>query len=55
MSVAPVIEISSSSDKSFEDAVQQGVARPAKSVWQLRSALDQRVTSADPGRPDCRL
>jgi dodecin len=38
MSVARVIEISSTSDKSFEDAIQQGVARAAKTLRQLRSA-----------------
>ena len=38
MSVARVIEISSSSEKSFEDAIQQGVARAAKTLRQVRSA-----------------
>ena len=38
MSVARVIEISSTSEKSFEDAIQPGVARAAKTRRQLRSA-----------------
>ncbi len=38
MSVARVVEISSTSDKSFEDAVQQGVARASKTLRQIRSA-----------------
>jgi flavin-binding protein dodecin len=38
MSVARVIEISSTSDKSFEDAIQQGVARASQTLRQLRSA-----------------
>jgi dodecin len=38
MSVARVIEISSSSDKSFEDAIQQGINRASKTIRQLRSA-----------------
>jgi flavin-binding protein dodecin len=38
MSVARVIEISSTSEKSFEDAIQQGVARAAKTLRQVRSA-----------------
>jgi flavin-binding protein dodecin len=38
MSVARVIEISSTSDKSFEDAIQQGVARASKTLRNLRSA-----------------
>lgn len=38
MSVARVVEISSTSNKSFEDAIQQGVARASKTLRQLRSA-----------------
>ncbi len=38
MSVARVVEISSTSDKSFEDAVQQGIARASKTLRQIRSA-----------------
>jgi flavin-binding protein dodecin len=38
MSVAKVIEISSSSTKGIEDAVKDGLKRASKSVKQIRSA-----------------
>lgn len=38
MSVARVVEISSTSDKSFEDAIVQGVARASQTLRELRSA-----------------
>ena len=38
MSVARITEISSASDKSFEDAIQQGVARAASTLRNVRSA-----------------
>lgn len=38
MSVARVIEISSTSDKSFEDAIVQGIARANKTLREIRSA-----------------
>jgi flavin-binding protein dodecin len=38
MSVAKVIEISSTSPHSFEDAVKQGIARSSKSIRGIRSA-----------------
>lgn len=38
MSVARVVEISSTSEKSFEDAVAQGISRAAKTVREIRSA-----------------
>jgi flavin-binding protein dodecin len=38
MSVARVVEISSTSTKSFEDAMQQGIARATKTLRQVRSA-----------------
>ena len=38
MSVARITEISSSSDESFEDAIQQGVARAAETLHGIRSA-----------------
>ena len=37
MSVAKVTEISSTSSKSFEDAIQQGLARANKSLRNVRS------------------
>lgn len=46
MSVARVIEISSTSNKSFEDAIQQGIARANKTLRNVKSAWikEQRVT-----------
>jgi flavin-binding protein dodecin len=38
MSVAKVTEISSTSTKSFEDAMQQGLARAHKTLRNIRSA-----------------
>ena len=38
MSVARVVEISATSDKSFEDAIQQGIARATKTLRQVKSA-----------------
>ena len=45
MSVARVTEIIASSDVSFDDAVQQGVARAVKTLKNVRSAWvqDQKV------------
>lgn len=38
MSIAKVTEISSTSSKSFEDALQQGIARANKTLRNVRSA-----------------
>jgi flavin-binding protein dodecin len=38
MSVARVVEISSTSKKSFEDAIVQGIARANKTLREIRSA-----------------
>jgi flavin-binding protein dodecin len=38
MSVARVVEISSTSPKSFEDAIVQGVARASETLRQVKSA-----------------
>ena len=38
MSVAKVSEISATSSKSFEDAIQQGLARAGKTLRNLRGA-----------------
>jgi flavin-binding protein dodecin len=45
MSIARIVEISSTSDKSFEDAVTQGVARASKTLRGIKSAWikDQEV------------
>ncbi|HSA62495.1 MAG TPA: dodecin family protein [Nitrospiraceae bacterium] len=38
MSVAKIIEISSESPKSFEEAIQNGIARASKTVHNIKSA-----------------
>jgi flavin-binding protein dodecin len=38
MSVAKVSEISATSTKSFEDAIQQGIARASKTLRNVRGA-----------------
>ena len=52
MSVAKITEISSTSEKSFEDAVAQGIARASKTLKNVRSAWvkDQRIEVSE-GRP----
>jgi flavin-binding protein dodecin len=49
MAVARVTEISSTSPKSFEDAIQQGVGRATKTLRNVRSAWvkEQRVDIND--------
>ena len=49
MSVAKVTEIIASSSKSFDDAVDQGVARACKTLKHVRSAWvqDQNVSIED--------
>ena len=46
MSVARVTELSVSSNKSFEDAIQQGIDRATKTLRNVRSAWikEQRVS-----------
>jgi flavin-binding protein dodecin len=45
MSVAKVIELSATSEKSFDDAVVQGLARASRTIENIRSAWikEQRV------------
>ena len=45
MSVAKVVELSATSNKSFEDAIVQGIARASKTIENIRSAWlkEQRV------------
>lgn len=52
MSVAKVSEISSTSPKSFEDAVQQGLARASKTLRGITAAWikEQRVRCEN-GKP----
>ena len=49
MSVAKVIEISSSSEKSFEDAIQRGIDRASQTVENIRGAWvkEQKVDVED--------
>ena len=49
MAAARVTEISSTSQKSFEDAIQSGVARATKTLRNVRSAWikEQRVDIRD--------
>ena len=49
MSVAKVTELSVTSTKSFEDAIQQGVERATKSLRNVRSAWvkEMRVSVVD--------
>lgn len=41
MAILKVIEVLSSSDKSWEDATQQGLSKTAKSVKHIKSAFVQ--------------
>jgi dodecin len=51
MSVAKVSEISSTSSKSFEDAIQQGLTRAAKTLRNIRGAWvkEQHVRCSEGG------
>ncbi|MEO7189560.1 MAG: dodecin family protein [Vicinamibacterales bacterium] len=52
MSVAKVSELSSTSAKSFEDAIQQGLSRAARTLRQIRGAWikEQHVRCSEDGR-----
>jgi flavin-binding protein dodecin len=51
MSVARITEISSASDKSFEDAIEQGVARAAKTLHNIKSAwVKEQEVQVDGGK-----
>jgi flavin-binding protein dodecin len=51
MSVAKVSEISSTSSKSFEDAIQQGLARAGKTLRNIRSAwIKEQTVRCEDGR-----
>jgi flavin-binding protein dodecin len=51
MSVAKVTEISATSSKSFEDAIQQGLARAGKTIRNIRSAwIKEQQVRFDGGR-----
>ena len=49
--VAKVSEISSRSDKSFEDAIQQGLTRAGKTLRHIRGAwIKEHQVKCDEGR-----
>ena len=51
MSVAKVSEISATSSKSFEDAIQQGLNRAAKTLRNIRGAwIKEQHVSCDGAR-----
>jgi dodecin len=51
MSVAKVTEISSTSPKSFEDAIQQGLARVGETLRDIRGAwIKEQHVRCDKGR-----
>lgn len=51
MSVAKVSEISATSSKSFEDAIQQGLARAGKTLRHIRGAwIKEQYVHCDDGR-----
>jgi dodecin len=51
MSVAKVIEISSQSKKSFEDAIQEGVTRAAETVQGITAAwVSNQQVECDGGK-----
>ena len=51
MSIAKVIEISASSAKSFEDAIQQGIARACETVKDIRGAwVKEQQVRVDNGK-----
>jgi flavin-binding protein dodecin len=51
MSVAKVSEISATSPKSFEDAIQQGIARAGKTLRHIRGAwIKEQHVRCDEGR-----
>ena len=51
MSVAKVSEISATSTKSFEDAIQQGLARAGKTLRHIKGAwIKEHQVKCDEGR-----
>lgn len=52
MAILKVIEVLSSSDKSWEDATQQGLSKASKSIKHIKSAYvqNQSVTTTDNGK-----
>lgn len=57
MAVAKVIEISSSSEQSFEDAIAKGIAKASETVHGIKGAWikEQKVDVSDSGITDYRV
>ena len=57
MSIAKVTEVISSSSKSFDDTVENGVKRASKTLKGITSAwvADQKVTVKDGKIDECRV
>ena len=52
MSIAKISEISSTSTKSFEDAIQQGIVRATKTLRDVRSVwVKEQYVRVENGRP----
>lgn len=52
MSIAKVTEISSTSNKSFEDAIEKGIARASETLRNVRSVwVKEQHVRVDQGRP----
>ena len=51
MSVAKIIEVSAESEKSFDDAIQQGVKKAADSVHNIKGAwIKEQQVVVDAGK-----
>jgi hypothetical protein len=51
MSIAKVIEISAASEKGFDDAIRQGIARAAETVEDIRGAwVKEQQVRVDNGK-----
>ena len=52
LSVAKVVEITASSAKSFEDAIQSGIARASKTLEEIRGVrvIDQKAAVVRDGK-----
>jgi flavin-binding protein dodecin len=52
MSIARITEISSTSPKSFEDAIQQGIARASQTLRNVKSAwVKEQTVRVENGLP----
>jgi dodecin len=51
MSIAKVTEITASSTKSFEDAIEQGIARAEKTLDKVKGAwIQEQTVTVDKGK-----